>query len=244
NDGHEQNLEQIKHEDLPYIREEEARTLLDDLVDLLEGGFGYKRAAGRPRRDGNGKLDGGGGRGERDWTHLYENILEGRELHDSLVVLAAKLIAGGTNSGATVNLLRGLMENSKAAKDDRWRARVLEIPAAVDSAVAKYGSRQTTARSSSGPAVSPSAGDAPATDAIIVVLAVVESADSASITGETEPKPQPYAIEQTIIVFKSWLVLSSTTPVYAMLGTIAANILPGDPVWLGLIAPPSSAKTE
>jgi hypothetical protein len=29
-----------------------------------------------------------------------------------------------------------------------------------------------------------------------------------------------------------------------MLGTIAANMLPGDPVWLGLIAPPSSAKTE
>ena len=29
-----------------------------------------------------------------------------------------------------------------------------------------------------------------------------------------------------------------------MLGTIAANLLPGDPVWLGLIAPPSSAKTE
>jgi hypothetical protein len=29
-----------------------------------------------------------------------------------------------------------------------------------------------------------------------------------------------------------------------VLGTVAANILPGDPVWLGLIAPPSSAKTE
>ena len=33
-------------------------------------------------------------------------------------------------------------------------------------------------------------------------------------------------------------------PVYAMLGTVAANLLPGDPVWLGLVAPPSSAKTE
>jgi hypothetical protein len=29
-----------------------------------------------------------------------------------------------------------------------------------------------------------------------------------------------------------------------MLGTLVANLLPGDPVWLGLVAPPSSAKTE
>ena len=29
-----------------------------------------------------------------------------------------------------------------------------------------------------------------------------------------------------------------------MLGAVAANMLPGDAIWLGLIAPPSSAKTE
>ena len=29
-----------------------------------------------------------------------------------------------------------------------------------------------------------------------------------------------------------------------MLGTVAANKLPGDAIWLGIIAPPSSAKTE
>jgi hypothetical protein len=32
--------------------------------------------------------------------------------------------------------------------------------------------------------------------------------------------------------------------VLAMLGVVAANMLPGDAIWLGIIAPPSSAKTE
>jgi hypothetical protein len=45
-------------------------------------------------------------------------------------------------------------------------------------------------------------------------------------------------------VFDRWLILADHTPVYAALGTVAANLLPGDPIWLGLIAPPSSAKTE
>jgi hypothetical protein len=38
--------------------------------------------------------------------------------------------------------------------------------------------------------------------------------------------------------------LPDHTPVLAVLGTIAANYLPGDAVWLAVIAPPSSAKTE
>jgi hypothetical protein len=40
------------------------------------------------------------------------------------------------------------------------------------------------------------------------------------------------------------LVLPDKTPIYAVLGAVAANYLPGDPVWLGVVAPPSSAKTE
>ena len=50
--------------------------------------------------------------------------------------------------------------------------------------------------------------------------------------------------DNLITVFEKWLILKDHTPIYAMLGAIAANLLPGDPVWLGLIAPPSSAKTE
>jgi hypothetical protein len=54
----------------------------------------------------------------------------------------------------------------------------------------------------------------------------------------------PGTIDETLAVFKRWLVLDDLTPVYAVLGTVAANYLEGDPVWLGVIGPPSSAKTE
>src|SRR5438552_8227182 len=59
----------------------------------------------------------------------------------------------------------------------------------------------------------------------------------------TEPK-SPLAIDATLKVFEDWLLLKDHTPVLAVLGAIGANYLPGDPVWLALIAPPSSAKTE
>jgi hypothetical protein len=40
------------------------------------------------------------------------------------------------------------------------------------------------------------------------------------------------------------LLLKDDTPILAVLGAVAGNYLPGDPVWLGIIGPPSSAKTE
>ena len=59
-----------------------------------------------------------------------------------------------------------------------------------------------------------------------------------------QPGAQPATIEDTLKVFREWLLLDNDIPVLAMLGTIAANRLPGDAIWLGIIAPPSSAKTE
>src|SRR5215471_12571611 len=145
-------LEQVKHGDLPYTREAEGHTLVDRMVDeVLVANFGYTRAPSRPKANGGAAPkahDGGGGGGDRDWGALTENILTGRELHDSVTIFAAKLIASGMNSGAAVNYLRGLMDKSTAPKDDRWHMRVSEIPAAVDSAVAKY-SKENSARSSS-----------------------------------------------------------------------------------------------
>jgi hypothetical protein len=58
------------------------------------------------------------------------------------------------------------------------------------------------------------------------------------------PRVEPCTIDETLAVFRKWLILTDVTPIHAVLGTVAANLLPGDPVWLGLIGPPSSAKTE
>jgi hypothetical protein len=52
------------------------------------------------------------------------------------------------------------------------------------------------------------------------------------------------SVEEVLEVFDYWLILHDHTPIYAVLGAVSANLLPGDPVWLGLKAPPSSAKTE
>lgn len=69
---------------------------------------------------------------------LTQNILRGEHLHDSIAMLAASLVASGTAGGAAVNMIRGLMDSSAAARDDRWRARYADIPRAVSTAQAKY----------------------------------------------------------------------------------------------------------
>jgi hypothetical protein len=52
-------------------------------------------------------------------------------------------------------------------------------------------------------------------------------------------------LEQLLEIFRKYLYLPDTGAVEVTLGAIAANRLPGDPVWLLLlVGPPSSGKTE
>lgn len=52
------------------------------------------------------------------------------------------------------------------------------------------------------------------------------------------------ALDDTVAVFRGWLHLPDPAPLYAVLGTVAANRLAGDPVWLLLVGPPGSGKSE
>ena len=54
----------------------------------------------------------------------------------------------------------------------------------------------------------------------------------------------PRAIDETLAVFDRWLILQDQTPIYAVLGTVAANCCPAIRYGSALIGPPSSAKTE
>jgi len=55
---------------------------------------------------------------------------------------------------------------------------------------------------------------------------------------------RPMTIKDILQTIKKWLFLEDTQVVEVLLATIIANRLPTDPVWLFIIAPPSSAKTE
>jgi hypothetical protein len=120
---------------LPYIREGDARELVEAAVDLLVCEFNYTRPPERPKkRAANGLGDPGG---IADWSHLIDAIHSGRNLHESTLVLSAKLVASGMGQAAATNLIRGALERSQAPRDQRWQDRYDDVPRLVASMVAK-----------------------------------------------------------------------------------------------------------
>lgn len=51
-------------------------------------------------------------------------------------------------------------------------------------------------------------------------------------------------LNELLATFLRWLHLPDPGPLYAAVGAVAANRMQGDPVWLMLIGPPSSGKSE
>ncbi len=52
------------------------------------------------------------------------------------------------------------------------------------------------------------------------------------------------AVDQVVKTFQKWLYLPKPEALLAVLGTIAANRLSGDPVWLMVVGPPGGGKSE
>ena len=131
---------EIKREDLPYIREDDARAFLDDAVALLTQEFDFINSSVQ-----NGNADNGNAARLDDeivdssWTGLVANILTGRDLHNSIRNLAASVVASGVNETAAERLLHALMQSSTVPHDARWQDRYDDIVRAIRSARRKFG---------------------------------------------------------------------------------------------------------
>ena len=73
---------EIAHESLPYIREAEARELIERAADLLVADHGYIRAAERPRQKKSTAGEETAQHGAADWQYLCDRIHAGEALHD------------------------------------------------------------------------------------------------------------------------------------------------------------------
>ena len=131
-----------KRAELPAITVEEAQALVEDIVTLTEA-RGYRRARkpASKNKSRSRKVKGNGPAVSVDapssidqWGYLQANIIAGRALHDSIRDLSIRLVMSGMSGGAAVNMLRGLMEQSEAPRNERWQARYEDIPRAVSSA--------------------------------------------------------------------------------------------------------------
>jgi AAA domain/Bifunctional DNA primase/polymerase, N-terminal len=127
---------EVRHDELPYIRADEAQQLIDDIAALLVAEFGYRRADRREKK-ANGGADEPGERA--DWAELINKIIAGQELHDSTRDLAASYLGSGMTAAHALRQLRALMLTSNVAHDERWQTRFDDLPRIVRDAETKFG---------------------------------------------------------------------------------------------------------
>src|SRR5262249_29011211 len=83
----------------------------------------------------------------------------------------------------------------------------------------------------------------PADAACAFDTAALPSTDPTA-NGDRPTHTTPSPLDQLIETYRRHLHLPDPGPLYAVLGTVAANRMPGDPVWLMLVGPSSAGKTE
>jgi uncharacterized protein DUF3987/bifunctional DNA primase/polymerase-like protein len=123
----------VRWGDLPYIRQEDARQLVDDAVAILiKHGYQHKTKPPKPTApDGTQRTD---------WSWLLANVID----HDALTSLGAGLVSSGMHGGAAVNLMRALVNAAPGdpAEPFRKMRRLSEIPSIVSSGAEKFGTAQ------------------------------------------------------------------------------------------------------
>jgi hypothetical protein len=227
---------EIAHDDLPYISREEAQQLVVDLAEILCRDFGYKldpKSTNKTiaRTTGNGTPPTSTNYAvvalERECAAITNTLPGTRndQINKSAFNLG-QLIADGL---LHENMVRERLYAAAIAcgyvKDDGEQAALNTIKSGLQAGMAKPRQQPGAPPPPPPPPPPPSAQPTPGPQ-------------------PGGPQVPPSSIENTLKIFREWLLLDNDTPVLAMLGSVAANMLPGDAIWLGLIAPSSSAKTE
>lgn len=124
------SLDETKRDTLPHIDAEEARELVNAVVALLTGRFGYRVVEPKSKPKKNGVEDSSG---PADWAFTNDDLID----HDRLAVLAFRFARSGMAAGALVNFLRAQVAALTDVDPDRRQRRLNEIPGMVDSAFEK-----------------------------------------------------------------------------------------------------------
>lgn len=80
--------------------------------------------------------------------------------------------------------------------------------------------------------------------AALVVDRVSCAPDTPALVQPELPPAVPCTLVEVVATFRKWLWLKDLAPLYATLGTYAANLLDGDPCWLIIVGGSGRGKTE
>ncbi len=116
---------------------------IDQLDDLDDEGW-----LGPPGSDkGRSGIDAAASAELREDAELVRCVATAEGYHVEMCALAARYVGRGVPAGTVADLLRGLMRaRHERLRDERWLARYEDIPALVNSAVAKYGGEHVEKR--------------------------------------------------------------------------------------------------
>ncbi len=81
-------------------------------------------------------------------------------------------------------------------------------------------------------------------DFLAAVNACMDDPPALDPTRKLPSSGMPVKLATVVTTFQRWLYLPDPTPLLGVLGVVAANLMPGDPVWLLLVGAPSGGKTE
>jgi RecA-family ATPase len=132
---------EVLREELPYVRQADAKVIIDDIARLLAEEYGFQ-VVERKTKDGDGQA---ASTDTADWGGMLNGIHTGAGLHDNIAAMAMSLVKAGMDDGAAINMLRGVVENSTTPHDPRWQERYDDIPRAVASARAKIDAEKARA---------------------------------------------------------------------------------------------------